>query len=106
MSYGSDTEKPLQCLSMATELFKCPTPKCAYAIASEGLNAIQLQVLRRWAKTCPRCGQRTKWQEKQTLLKTDTIKKFNGGTKDAKTHKAVPKTASQKRKAARHDGQH
>lgn len=92
---------------MPDAVFECGNPKCAYAIAVEGLNDIQLQVLRRWAKTCPQCQQRTKWQEKIPLINTKTIKsKTNGGSNDANLSKVTTKTASQKRKAARHDGRH
>ncbi len=94
---------------MATDaVFECATPKCAYAIDVAGLNKIQLETLRRWAKTCPKCGKRTHWQEKLPLLNTETTKnKTNGGSTNAKTiNQSVPKAASQKRKAARHDGRH
>lgn len=90
---------------MPNGVFECGTPKCHESIAISGLNDIQLQVLRRWAKTCPRCNQRTKWQEKQTLLKTETTKLI-GGSKNAVSNTTVPKSQSQKRRAARHDGQH
>lgn len=39
-----------------TTVFICPVINCAYAIASDGLNKVQLQVLRRTRKTCPGCG--------------------------------------------------
>lgn len=90
---------------MPNAVFECATPKCAYAIDSEGLNKIQLEALRRWAKTCPRCQQRTKWQEKLPLLNTETTK-IIGVSKNAKSNPALPKSQSQKRKAARHDGHH
>lgn len=90
---------------MPGSVFECATPKCAYAIDAEGLNKIQLEALRRWAKTCPRCNQRTKWQEKLPLLNTETTKVI-GGSKNAAPNKTVPKTQSQKRKSARHDGLH
>lgn len=90
---------------MPDGVFECATKKCGESIAITGLNKIQLEVLRRWAKTCPRCQQRTKWQEKIPLLNTETTKVI-GGSKNAATNQTVPKSQSQKRKAARHDGQH
>lgn len=90
---------------MPDGVFECGNIKCAETIAISGLNDIQLQVLRRWAKTCPRCQQRTKWQEKQPLLNTEKIKVI-GGSENASLSKNSPKTASQKRKADRHDGRH
>lgn len=89
---------------MPNGLFECGNPKCSMSIAITGLNKIQLQVLRRWAKTCSRCNQRTKWQEKLPLLNTKTTNL--GGLPNANTNQTVPKSQSQKRKAARHDGLH
>lgn len=89
---------------MPSSEFVCPTPKCGYAIASEGMNAIQLKALRMWAKTCPKCGKISHWTEKLPLLNGDQIKTLNGGQKDASTSKTVPKTAGQKRRATRHTG--
>ena len=87
-------------------VFECATPKCTYAIDSAGLNKIQLKALRMWAKTCPRCGKMTRWQEKLPLLNTQITKQANGGLENANTNTNVPKSQSQKRKAARHDGYH
>lgn len=89
---------------MPSSVFECGNPKCAYAIDSEGLNKIQLKALRMWAKTCPRCAQQTHWQEKLPLLNTNTIKPMEG--KNASLSKVIPKTESQKRRAARYDGSH
>jgi ssDNA-binding Zn-finger/Zn-ribbon topoisomerase 1 len=70
---------------MPNDVFECPTPKCGNTIAAEGLNKIQLQALRRWPKTCTRCGKIARWVEKLSMLsgvETKTIKK-NGGSKNA-----------------------
>lgn len=53
---------------MPDGVFKCGNQKCTETIAISGLNDVQLEVLRRWAKTCPRCHQRTKWQETKPFL--------------------------------------
>lgn len=90
---------------MPETLFECGNEKCAYAIDTSTLNAIQLKALRMWKKTCPQCGQQTHWQEKLPLLNTETLKQLNGG-QNASLSKNIPKTAGQKRKAARHDGRH
>lgn len=90
---------------MPSSVFECANPKCAYAIDTEGLNKIELETLRRWAKTCPKCQQRTKWQEKLPLLNTKTTNNL-GGLSHASDSTPNTKTASQRRKAARHDGQH
>lgn len=89
---------------MPNSVFECPTPKCAYAIDSEGLNAIQLKALRMWAKTCPRCGKISHWIEKLPLLNTNTTKPMEG--KNAGLTQTLPKSQSQKRRAARQDGSH
>ena len=65
---------------MLNTVFVCDNPKCAYAIASDSLNVIQLRVLRQHTKTCPKCNQRTKWQEQVTLLDTKTTTKDLGGS--------------------------
>lgn len=88
---------------MPNTVFECATPKCAYAIDSEGLNKVQLEALRRWAKTCPRCNQRTKWQEKLPLLNTEN-QNIIGGSKDAVASKAISKSKGQKRRAAGYGG--
>lgn len=85
--------------------FKCANTKCAYAIDSDGLNKIQLKALRMWAKTCPSCGQQTKWLEQTSLLETNK-NTTNGGSNHASTHKTLSKTQSQKRRSNRHDGSH
>ena len=91
------------------ELFECGNDKCAYAIDKADLNKVQLEALRRWAKTCPRCGQRTKWLEKLPLLNTKTLtSKIYGGSSyektTIKTNSPLPKSASQRRRSSRHDG--
>lgn len=88
---------------MPNSVFECPTPKCAYAIDTEGLNKIQLKALRMWVKTCPRCKQTSHWVEKLALLDTKTISKANGGQNES-LNTTLPKTQSQKRKAARYTG--
>ena len=90
---------------MPNSVFECPTPKCGYVIDSEGLNSIQLKALRMWAKTCPQCHKIGHWTEKLPLLNTKTTTNL-GGLKNANTNQTVPKSQSQKRKAARHDGLH
>lgn len=91
---------------MPSSVFECPTPKCAYVIDSEGMNSIQLKALRMWAKTCPQCHKIGHWTEKLPLLNTETTNNNLGGLNDAATNTPVPKSKSQKRKAARHDGLH
>lgn len=92
-------------------VFECGNAKCAYAIASEGLNRVQLLVLRRSAKTCPECGTMARFNEQTSLpnIQTKTSTSY-GGTQYEKTtqntHSGIPKTASQRRKATRHDGLH
>lgn len=79
---------------MTNSVFECANPKCGETLATEGLNNIQLQVLRRWAKTCPRCQQRTKWQEKLPLLNTEQQKSQSiGGSKNAKGIKRTKKSS-------------
>lgn len=91
---------------MTSDQFKCANPNCAYAIDAEGLNKIQLKALRMWAKTCPSCGQMTKWLEQASLLKTPNKLKTNGGSQNANTNQTLSKTQSQKRRSTRHDGSH
>ena len=95
---------------MPNTQFVCDTPNCAYAIDAEGLNAIQLKALRMWVKLCPRCNKSTRWQEQQSLFNTDTIKNLDHGGSINESLKAtnrnLPKSASQRRKASRHDGIH
>lgn len=75
---------------MPNSVYECGTPNCANAIATEGLNKVKLEALRRWAKTCDRCGKRTQWQEKVLLLNTETItQKPMEGKRNAKTKKAT-----------------
>lgn len=88
---------------MPDTVFECPTPKCGYAIDTEGLNSIQLKALRMWAKTCPQCHKLGHFTEKLPLLNTKTITDL-GGSKNANHSKTNTKTASQRRKAARHTG--
>lgn len=75
---------------MSPEYFRCANTNCAYAIASEGLNVVQLEVLRRWAKTCEKCGNRAKFIEQQALLNTQT-KQTDGGSKHAESKKRPKK---------------
>ena len=84
-------------------VFECPTPKCAYAIDSDGLNAIQLKALRMWAKTCPRCHNLGHFVEQLPLLDTKTINSL-GGQNNASNRKINTKTASQRRKADGYTG--
>ena len=88
---------------MPETIFECPTPKCGYAIDAEGMNAIQLKALRMWAKTCPQCHKLGHFVEKLPLLNTKTTQSL-GGQNHASNSKTNTKTASQKRKAARHTG--
>ena len=92
-------------------VFECGNQKCAYAIAADGLNAIQLKALRMWAKTCPKCNQSTKWLEQLALLDTKTLpNKTDGGSINVlpikPTRPDLPKSASQRLRAARYDGIH
>lgn len=88
---------------MPTDQFKCAN--CPYAIDASGLNKIQLKALRMWARTCPKCGQMTKWIEQASLLENEN-NISNGGSQNANTNQSVSKTQSQKRRASRHDGSH
>ena len=88
---------------MPGSVFECPTPKCGYAIDSEGLNKIQLKALRMWAKTCPQCHKIGHWQEKLPLLDTKTTQSL-GGQNHASHSTNNTKTASQRRKAAGYTG--
>jgi hypothetical protein len=73
---------------MSVEQFVCGTENCGYAIASEGLNHIQLKALRVWKKTCPNCGKQTLWVEQTSLLNTQTTtKKPMEGKRHAKAKK-------------------
>lgn len=73
---------------MPEVVFICPVINCAYAIASDGLNKVQLQVLRRTRKTCPGCGTLQQFQEQTTLpnIQTKTSTSY-GGTQYEKTIK-------------------
>lgn len=67
-----------------TEHFKCANQKCNNTIAIDGLNTVKLKVLRRWYRTCDRCGQKTKWLEQSSLLNTNTEPSTtNGGYQNA-----------------------
>ena len=68
--------------------FQCSMIDCGYAIDSEGLNKVQLQVLRRTAKRCPECGTLAKFLEQTSLpnIHTKTSKSY-GGTQHEKTIK-------------------
>lgn len=95
---------------MPSSVFECPTPKCGYVIASEGMNAIQLKALRMWAKTCPQCHQIGHWTEKLPLLDTETIKTQPNGGANVSTKEARDatrnKNSRQKRAANRGAGLH
>lgn len=83
-------------------VFECGNDKCAYAIASNGLNELQLKALRRWKKTCPRCGKQTHWAEKIPLLNTETLAQANGGSGYAKNiQEATREDRNRKRRAQR-----
>ena len=70
---------------MTKTVFECGNDKCAYAMDAEGLNRVKLEALRRWPKTCPRCGQLTRWLEKLSLLNTQTTNsKTYGGSRNEK----------------------
>lgn len=88
---------------MLDTFFECGTLNCTYAIASRGMNAVQLKALRNWSKSCPRCGKITKWLEQLPLLNTKTLSNLNlgGSNNESLTIKPITKTASQKRKADR-----
>lgn len=94
---------------MTTEQFKCATPKCSGAIATEGLNRVKLKALRRWDKYCSYCGKRTRWIEQSALpLNTEIIKpnRTNGGSYDASNIQINQKPDgrySKKRRAAHGD---
>ena len=92
-----------------TTVFQCPDAKCAYAIDSADLNKVQLQVLRRTAKRCPGCGNLQRFMEQTSLPNIQTkISKSYGGTKyeknSQKTSGSIPKSESQRRRAARYTG--
>lgn len=92
---------------MPNGVFECATENCSESIAAEGLNKIQLEVLRRWAKTCPRCQQRTKWQEKLPLLNTEQQKQVSiGGITNAKSVKKTHKNNARAKAAADTNWQH
>lgn len=94
---------------MHSTVFQCPNLKCAYAIDSTALNKVQLQVLRRTAKRCPGCGDLQRFMEQTSLPNIQTkISKSYGGTQDEKTTQktsgSIPKSESQRRRAARYTG--
>jgi len=86
---------------MANTFFVCQNIKCAYAIASDGLNKVQLQVLRRTAKRCPGCGNLSRFHEQTSLpniqTKTTTT---NGGSSHESTTKKDRRSDIQKARAA------
>lgn len=89
---------------MSSAVFVCPEIKCAYAIDSEGLNKVQLLVLRRTRKTCPGCNTLQQFQEQTTLpnIQTKTTQSYGGTNHEKttiKTDSAIPKSASQRRRA-------
>ncbi len=90
-------------------VFICPVTKCAYAIASDSLNELQLKMLRRTAKKCPGCDTLQRFTEQTILpnIQTKTTKSY-GGTQHEdltiKTNSTVPKTASQRRRSNRYAG--
>lgn len=90
-----------------SSVLECATPKCSESIATEGMNKVKLEALRRWARTCPRCHQRTIWQEKLPLLNTEQQKQVSiGGSKNAKSVKNNRKTNARAKKAADTNWQH
>ena len=70
---------------MNNEVYECGNTKCANAIAISSLSGVQLEALRRWAKTCKKCGKTTRWMEKVLLLDINTINAVtsNGDTSHA-----------------------
>lgn len=94
---------------MSQTHFQCPIINCAYAIDSVALNKVKLRVLRRTAKKCPGCGTLAKFLEQTSLpnIQTKTSKSY-GGTQHEKTtqktHGSIPKSESQRRRAARYTG--
>lgn len=80
--------------------FLCPNVKCAYAIDSERLNQVQLKVLRRTAKTCPKCGQRATFTEQTSLPNIQTKTTTNGGSSHESTTKKDNRSDVQKARAA------
>ncbi len=94
---------------MHSTVFQCPNIKCAYAIDSADLNKVQLQVLRWTAKRCPGCGNLAKFLEQTSLPNIQqTNQKSYGGTPNEKTTQktsgSIPKSESQRRRAARYTG--
>ena len=90
-------------------VFQCSNIKCAYAIDSVALNKVQLQVLRRTAKRCPECGTLAKFLEQTSLPNIQTKQQSlmegqNNEDLTQKTNSAIPKTQSQRRRAARYTG--
>lgn len=86
---------------MLQTVFVCPAAKCAYAIAADTLNELQLKVLRRTRKNCPGCGTPQNFQEQATLpniqIKTTTS---YGGTGYEKTIKKTTRSATQRARAS------
>lgn len=88
-----------------TTVFICPVINCAYAIASDGLNKVQLQVLRRTRKTCPGCGTLQQFQEQTTLPNIQTkIPSLMEGQNNAKTSSLNTPRITAKRRTARDAG--
>lgn len=84
--------------------FRCPAPNCGYAIDSIGLNSVQLLVLRRTAKACPKCGHLAKFIEQAGLPDIQNNKQLsNGGASNenlTKNNKSDPRRDSKKQRAA------
>ncbi len=90
---------------MPEVVFICPVINCAYAIASDGLNKVQLQVLRRTRKTCPGCGTLQQFQEQTTLPNIQTkTSSLMEGQNNAKTSSPNTPRITAKRRSAREAG--
>lgn len=82
--------------------FTCGTPKCGYSLATEGMNKVKLEALRRWPKTCPRCKKLTKWTEQVPLLNTKTLQTLaDGGSPYETTTQERNRQASNSRRRQR-----
>jgi len=75
---------------MPETTFQCPNIKCAYAIASIGLNELQFKVLRRSAKTCPKCNNTARFNEQISLpnIHTNKTTSYGGNGNEALTKKS------------------
>ena len=86
--------------------FICPVIKCAYAIDGDGLNKVQLQVLRRTRKNCPGCNTLQQFQEQATLpniqIKNTSLMEGQNNAKNSSPN--TPRITAKRRSAreARH----